>query len=181
MLGDKTNSIGVNLKTIQFIFFLIAIAITLGSARPTIAGSASAPLSITATVMRTCRLSQNPLAFGNYDPVVTKANTAATAGPNMTVVCSRGSNPTIVISVGTHPPATIALGAISNGSPPLRYENQGDSGSMHAGPVSENRVISLGTIPSLLPKTVPAYGRVSPGKNVSEGSYNDTITVTVNF
>src|SRR5262245_17833421 len=58
MLGDNTNSIGVNLKTIQFIFFLIAITITLGSARPTIAGSASAPLSITATVMRACRLSQ---------------------------------------------------------------------------------------------------------------------------
>jgi spore coat protein U-like protein len=181
MLGSKRNRNGVEAQAIQFIFVLMPIAAILGSIRSTVAGSASAPLSITATVMRTCRLSPNPLAFENYDPVVTNANTAPTASANMTVVCSRGSNPTILISVGTHPPATIALDAIPNGSPPLRYENQKDSGSMQAGPVSENRVISLGTIPSLGPKTVPAYGRVPAGQNVSAGSYNDTVTVTVNF
>ena len=68
MLGGRRNSIGVNVKTTQFVFFLMVIAITIGPTRSTIAGSASAPLSITVTVVRTCMLSASA-----YDPVVTNA------------------------------------------------------------------------------------------------------------
>jgi len=174
MLGRRRNSIGVNVKTTQFVFFLMVIAITLGPTRSTIAGSASAPLSITVTVVRTCRLSASA-----YDPVVTNAD--LTAGANITVVCTRGSNPSIAIVVGSQTSVTPTLRAMSNGGGKLGYEIHKDSGLTQVGAESGRSVFHLGTFPSLRDQTSPLDGRIRARQNVPVQSHNDAVIVTVNF
>jgi spore coat protein U-like protein len=170
------DSIGVNVKTTQFVFFLMVIAITLGPTRSTVAGSASAPLSITVTVVRTCRLSASA-----YDPVVTNTNADPTAGGNMTVVCTRGSNPSIAIGVGSQVSVTPTLRAMPNGGDKLGYEIHKDSGLTPVGAESGSSVFRLGTFPSLRDQTAPLDGRIPARQNVPVQSHNDAVIVTVNF
>jgi spore coat protein U-like protein len=165
------------MKVIQFIFFLMLITITLGATRSTIAGSASAPLSVAVTVVRSCHLSTSPLAIGNYEP--TNANINLTADANMAVVCTRGSNPSIAVGLGSQASVTLTLREMSNGGGKLGYEIHKNSGLAEVGAESGSIVFRLGTILLTRDQTVPV-SRIPGGQNVP-GRYNDAVIVTVNF
>ena len=159
----------------------MAMAITLGPTRSTIAGSASAPLSITVTVVRTCRLSASAFVSSNYDTVVTNANADLTAGANMTVVCTRGANPSIAIGVGSQPSVTPTLREISYGGSKLSYEIHKDSGLTRVGAESGSSVLRRGTFSSLPDQNAPLDGRIPVRQSVPVERHNDAFIVTVNF
>jgi|SRR5215467_1084094 len=179
MLGSKGTHIGVEKQALQFASVLTLIAAIFGSPRSTIAGSASAPLSITATVIRTCRLSASPLVFSNDGSTVPKANADLTADANMAVVCTRGSNPSIAVGLGSQASVTLPLRETSNGGGKLSYEIHKNSGLAEVGAEPGSIVFRLGTIPSTRDQTVPV-SRIPGGQNVP-GRYNDAVIVTVNF
>jgi spore coat protein U-like protein len=54
---------------------LVAGGLILGAAAPALAQTATANLSVTATVTKNCSITTTPVAFGSYDPVVTNATT----------------------------------------------------------------------------------------------------------
>lgn len=179
MLGSKGTRIGVEKHALQFASVLMLIVAIFGSTRSTIAGSASAPLSITATVIRSCRLSASPLVFNNDGSTVPKANANLPADANMAVVCTRGSNPSIAVGLGSQASVTLPLREMSNGGGKLGYEIHKNSGLAEFGAESGSIVFRLGTIPSTRDQTVPV-SRIPGGQNIP-GRYNDAVIVTVNF
>src|SRR5262245_37352707 len=154
----------------------MVIEATFGPTRSTIAGSASRPLSITVTVLKTCRLSAKA-----FDPVVTNANADLTAGANVTVVCTHGSHPFIAIGIGSDASEMVTLQTTSTVGGKLRYEIPKDSGRAKIGTQSGSSIFRLGTIPSLHDQTFSLIGAVPARHNVPDKSHNDAVIVTVNF
>ena len=161
--------------------FFVLLALLIGPGKESFAGSVSARLTVTAAIVRSCNLATTPLAFGTYDPVGSNASADLRASTHLTVVCSSGATPTIGIGFGNNTPGIGTTRAMSSGSDKLSYEIYKDSGLTQVWTDSGSGIFSLGTIPSVLPQTVPVYGRIPAGQNVSLGSYSDTLTVTVNF
>ena len=56
------------------------VALTYGLAPRASAATASANLTVTATVTNNCSITTTPVAFGAYDPVVVNAEGVSTAG-----------------------------------------------------------------------------------------------------
>src|SRR4051812_13032770 len=57
------------------------------------AATASADLTVSATVTTNCTINTGPLAFGNYDPVGTHASRPLDAAGRVTVACTKGTSP----------------------------------------------------------------------------------------
>lgn len=153
----------------SYFFFLILIAVLLGATASTLAGSASAPLFLTATVVRSCSLSNTPIGSGNNNPIVTNANVDVMAGTNISVACTNGS----ILS--------IAINATTSGGAKLRYAIPRDLALINAGAGLEDSIFTLGTIPTMRDHTLPVHLRIPAGQNVSLGSDKNTVIVTVNF
>ena len=173
MRDNKTTSLGVNLKAVQFVFLFSVM--TLGSAQSTNAGSASAPLSISATVIRTCRVSSSALASNNNDLVITGTNIDLSAVAKITVVCTNGANLSVAIDAGSLAAGTLALGSILKGSEKLSYEIDKNSGSVRLRAGSPISGSTLGAIPSARNNTLPAR------ENLRVESSNAAVTFIVNF
>ena len=152
----------------SYFFFLILMAVILGATASTLAGSASAPLFLTATVVRSCSLSNTPIGSGNNNPIVTNANMDVMAGTNISVACTNGS----ILS--------IAINATTSGGAKLRYAPR-DLAMTHVGAGRESSIFTLGTIPTMRDHTLPVHLRIPAGQNVPPGSDKNTVIVTVNF
>ncbi len=165
----------------QIFFFCLLLTGLVGSGKESFAGSVSASLTVKATVVRSCSLATTPLVFGAYDPVGSNASADLRASTNVTVVCSPGATPTISVGSGSNTAGAGTTRAMSSGSDKLSYQIYKDSGLTQAWTDSGSGVLNLGTVRSALPQTVPVYGRIPAGQNVSDGGYSDTVTVTINF
>jgi len=147
------------------------------------AGTATANLSVTATVSASCSISTTPLAFGAYDPVGANAATPLDATGGVVVTCTNGSSTTVTLGQGlnanTGSSDTTPLRRMVSGANFLSYTlyqnaghttvwgNTAGTGAAHTG---------SGTA-----TTVPVYGRIPAGQNVATGSYADTVVATVTF
>jgi spore coat protein U-like protein len=164
----------------SYFFFLMLIAAILEPTALTLAGSASAPLSLTATVVRSCSLSNTPLGSGNNDPIVTNANVDLTGGANISVACTHGSISSLAIAYGGHASRPVILHATTSGGAKL-YVIPKDSALIHVGIGLGSSILSLGTIPTMGNHTLPVHLRIPAGQNVPLGSDKNTVIVTVNF
>jgi spore coat protein U-like protein len=179
--ANAMNGNGVGMRKGHILFFFLLFTGLIGPGEKSFAGSVSAPLTVKATVVRSCSLATTPLTFGTYDPVGSNASADLRASTNVTVVCSPGATPTISVGSGIITPGMGTTRAMSSGSDKLSYQIYKDSGLTQVWTDSGSGVLSLGTVQSALPQTVPVYGRIPAGQNVSVGSYSDTVTVTINF
>jgi spore coat protein U domain-containing protein, fimbrial subunit CupE1/2/3/6 len=164
----------------SYFFFLMLMAAVLGTTASTLAGSASAPLFLTATVVRSCSLSTTPLGSGNNDPIVTNANVDLTVGANISVACTRGSISSLAIAYGRHASRPVILHATTSGAAKL-YAIPKDSALTQVRAAPGSSILSLGTIPMMRDHTLPVHLRIPAGQNVSPGSDKNTVIVTVNF
>ena len=153
----------------------MVIEATFGPTRSTIAGSAARPLSITVTVLKTCRLSANA-----YDAIVTNANADLTAGAKVTVVCTGASNPFIAIGIGNDASRTVTLQSTSNGGGKLEYEIPKNSVVTRIGTESGSSVFRHGTFPYLRDQTSSLIGGV-PARQIPVEGHRDPVIMTVNF
>jgi spore coat protein U-like protein len=166
--------------------FLVAAAVVLGGlqASPASAGTATANLSVTATVSANCTISTAPVAFGAYDPVVTNLSTALNGSGTVTTTCTTGAAPVITLDQGATPTgtstATVPQRQMISGANKLGYflyQNVGRT------TVWGN---TAGTAPSSVAgngsaQAITVYGAVTGGQNVPTGSYADTVVATVTF
>lgn len=160
---------------------LVLLAALAASVSSPEAGSNSAALGVSVTVVRRCSVSATPLAFGNYDPVTANATTNLQASASVTVVCTKGSNPTVGLSAGSNAPGPVALRAMASEGNKLSYEIAKDAAFTQAWSDSGSELYKIGTVSSLNPINIPVHGRIPAGQNVPEGNYTDSVTVTVNF
>jgi spore coat protein U-like protein len=167
-------------------FLVAAAVVVLGGlqANPASAGTATANLSVTATISANCTISTAAVAFGTYDPVVTNLSSALTGTGTVTTTCTTGALPVITLDQGANPTggSTAAVPVRQMGSGANRlgyflYQNVGRTTVWgNTGGSAPSAVAGTGVA-----QNFTVYGAVTGGQNVPTGSYTDTVVATVTF
>jgi spore coat protein U domain-containing protein, fimbrial subunit CupE1/2/3/6 len=148
---------------------------------PAFAGSATASLSVTASVAANCTISTLPVAFGPYDPVVANAAADLLATGTVTVACTKGTAATIDLGNGVN----LAAGSrrMASGAPDfLNYALYKDAartavwGSGLAGGTTMAYAAA-----SKAATSITVYGTVPQAQDVTVGAYSDTVVATINY
>jgi spore coat protein U-like protein len=147
------------------------------------AGTATANLSVTATIVNNCSISTTAVAFGNYDPAVANASTALTANGAISTTCTKGDAETITLGQGSN------AGTGSTAAAPVRRMINGTTNYLNYALYSNSGLTTVfdGSTGVAVTGTGTAvsttvYGSVAAGQNtLPAGSYSDTVVATVTF
>jgi spore coat protein U-like protein len=153
--------------------------LVLALATPALAQTATATLSVSATVAKNCSIATTAVAFGNYDPVVANATSPLDGTGTVVVTCTKGAGTRIDLGLGANASGTTRR--MSGGTDFLSYElyqNSSRSTVWGSGVAAGETVV---TAPSKAARTFTVYGRVPAGQDVAAGPYNDTVVATINF
>jgi spore coat protein U-like protein len=124
-------------------------------------------ISVTATVVRECRVDAFNLLFGNYDPL---SMTATTATSPVKVYCTKGSAPLS---------ATLDTGANPNGAQPRMVSVAGTFLNYNPALGSTAGSSTSSFVP--INNGFPLNGTIPAGQDVPVGSYLDTLQATINY
>ncbi len=154
------------------------------------AGQATADLSVTANVSASCTINTTPVSFGSYSPA--QAQPTFVSG-SVTVACVKGSTPVISLSSGLHPGSTPGERAMKHavGTDLLSYFLYKPASVVANtactttetdpwGSVGTER-FEPGTATGIAASTYNICGKIPAAQDVSTGSYQDTVTATVEF
>jgi spore coat protein U-like protein len=144
------------------------------------AGSATASLAMSATVINNCTISTAAVAFGSYDPVVTHAAVDLDSTGSITIACTKGATPMIGLNSGGNASGSTRR-LVDGSSNYLTYEVYKDAARTSLWGNSGGDLFTPAAAPSKSPRTFTAYARVTSNQDVPAGSYADTVTATVNF
>lgn len=152
-------------------------ALTATAAGTAQAATATSTFAVSAAVLTSCQVTATPLAFGAYDPA---AGSAIDAANSLVVTCTTGTPYTVGLNAGAGAGATVAIRKMNNGPDLLNYSIYSDAArtSIWGATVGTN---TFAATAGVLPATIPVYGRVFAGQNVTAGAYTDLINVTVNY
>lgn len=141
------------------------------------AGTDTDTFDVTATVLATCDVNAQDLAFGNYDPVAASHLDAATT---LSVTCTSGTSYQIGLSLGGGGGASTATRYMTQGGDTLSYTLYQDSGrtTLWGETLSTDTLTGVGTGSSAV---VNVYGRIPMQQASPAGAYSDTIQVTVTW
>ncbi len=181
MHGINRNRTRVGIHNPLCALSLFVITAVVAPTRPLTAGSASASLSVTATVLRTCSLSTSSLSVANYDPSVRIAATDHTASTELTVVCKRGATSAMTIGAGSNASGVITSRVTFSEGGKLRHEAYKNSGPSQVWSESASDALLLGTTNRTALQSIRVYGPIPRSQLVGEGGYVDTVTYTINF
>jgi spore coat protein U-like protein len=157
------------------------IAILAAAFAPSVsAATATANLTVGASVANNCTISTAALAFGSYDPVVAHASTDLDGTGTVIVACTKGATATVGLGLGGN--ASGSTRRMTDGSSNyLAYELYSDAGRTTVWGNSGGGLYNPGAAPSKTARNFTVYGRVTSNQDVPAGSYNDTVVATVNF
>jgi spore coat protein U-like protein len=144
------------------------------------AATATANLSVSATVTNNCTISTAALAFGSYDPVVAHASTDLDGTGTVIVACTKGATATIGLGLGSNASGSVRR-LKDSGTNFINYELYLDSGRTTVWGTAGAGLLSTGAAPSKAARNFTVFGRVPSNQDVPAGSYNDTVVATVNF
>lgn len=141
------------------------------------AGTDTDTFDVTATVLATCEITAQDLAFGNYDPVAASNLDAATT---LSVTCTSGTSYQIGLNLGGGSGASTATRYMTQGGDTLSYTLYQDSGrtTLWGETLSTDTLSGIGTGSSAV---VDVYGRIPMQQAAPAGAYSDTILVTVTW
>jgi spore coat protein U-like protein len=168
-------------RLVRWIGLAATLAFVLAAAVPTQAGSASAALSVSASVANNCTISTLPVAFGSYDPVVANAAANLDSTGTVTVACTKGATTTIGLNLGSN--ASGSTRRLTDGaSNYLNYELYQDTGRTTVWGNSGAGLLTPVAAPSKVARNFTVYGRLFSNQDVPAAvSYADSVTATVNF
>jgi spore coat protein U-like protein len=158
----------------------IAGAATVGVSPKVDAATATANLSLSASVVNNCTISTSAVAFGSYDPVVANASANLDGSGQVTIACTKGTAPTVGLGLGSN--ASGSVRRMSDGSGNyLTYEVYSDSSRSAVWGDSGSNLYTPVVAPSKAARSFSVYGRIAGNQDVAAGSYSDTVVATVNF
>jgi len=148
------------------------------------AGSATSSFTVSASVVASCSITSTPLAFGNYDPIVTNATTPLDVNGSVTITCTKGASTTIGLDPGQNAAnatggATRAMATV--GPDYLSYELYQDVTHATLWGNSGGNLFTPAVAPSKNARTFTIYGRIPPAQGSTTGVYTDTVVATVIF
>jgi spore coat protein U-like protein len=149
-------------------------------ASKTAAATATANLTISASVANNCVISTSALAFGSYDPVGVNASADLDGTGTVTVACTKGVAPQIGLGLGSNASGTTRRLTDGSGNY-LTYEVYHETARTTVWTESGGGLLSPAAAPSKAPRNFTVYGRVSANQDVAAGTYGDTVVATVNF
>jgi spore coat protein U-like protein len=156
------------------------------AAAPAFAASASANITVQATVAANCTINAGTVNLGTYDPTGTQATNPLDGEGNFVIRCTRGTAATIDLGLGNQPSGTTRR--MTDGTDFLDYDLYRDSGrSAVWGTGAGNNLNPFqadagGVAPNSGNRTITVYGRVPAGQaNARSGVYGDTVLATINF
>ena len=151
----------------------------LGLAAPALAQTATANLSVSATVAKNCIITTTAVAFGSYDPIVANAASPLDGTGTVVVTCTKGAGTRIDLGLGGN--ASGSVRRMLGGTDFLTYELYSDSGRTTVWGSGAVAGLTIPTAPSKAARTYTVYGRVAAGQDVGAASYADTVVATINF
>lgn len=143
------------------------------------AGSATTSLSVTSTVATNCVFKNSPaIAFGTYDTI---AGAQVTGNGTIQIACTKGTVATLALDNGlNHANASGTQRAMKSGTNYLNYDIYQDNAfATFWGTAAQAEVEPAA--PNATTQTFTAYGKMPSGQDVPQGSYTDTVGVTVSF
>ena len=135
-------------------------------------------LPVTASISNTCAFgSVNPLAFGAYDPTILNASSGSdlSGSTTFTLTCTSGASISIALDNGLH--ASGGARYMQSAGTNLQYSLYQDSNHTTLWDNLTAEVVS-GTGS---PQTINLYGTIPKGQSEPNGSYSDTLTVTLTY
>ena len=139
-------------------------------------------LAYSTVAQAVCTVSTTPVTFGSFDVF---SPSPLDAEGSLTVSCNQAPHPTVAVSIETSPnsgsfdPRMMKLTA---GSDMLEYNFFSDTSRTQIwGDGSGSTFMQSNTVKKNKPWTLAVYGRIPPLQDVSAGSYNETVTVTINW
>ena len=147
---------------------------------PVVAGSATANLSVSASVSANCTISTAAVAFPAYDPIVTNASVNDDGTGSVTITCTKGTAATIGLGLGANVSGS-QMRMKDAATDYLNYALYQDSGRATVWGTSGAGLLSPVAAPDKNPRTFTVYGRIPSAQDVPAGSYTDTVVATVNF
>jgi spore coat protein U-like protein len=142
--------------------------------------SASASLTVSASVSKNCTITTSPVNFGAYDPVAANATAPLDGTGTVTVTCTKGAAAKVGLSVGANAQGTTRR--MSGGTAAfLTYELYRDSTHSTVWGDTIDTALDIPAAPNRNPRDFPVYGRVAATQDATVGSYTDTVLATVNF
>jgi len=156
----------------------VVLAAALAPCTAYAAGSDTDSFEVTATVLASCDVTADDLAFGNYDPVGAAHLDAETS---LSVTCTNGTAYHVGMSLGSGSGASMSERRMtkSGGSQTLSYVLYQDTQrSVLWGNTGGDRQAGTG---DGTPDLIHVYGRVPMQQAAPAGSYSDTIVVTVSW
>jgi len=159
--------------------FLVA-GLLAAAASASFADTATAPLLVTATVLKSCELATTPVAFGTVTPSLTGV---ADAAGSVDVVCTKDTPYVLDLSTGGNSATFGARNmAGGGGNTDLLSYNLYTTAARTAvwGDTTEStsQVLGTGTGASI---SHAVYGRLSRNQFVTPDDYTDVVTVTVTY
>ena len=160
--------------------FAVLLAVASGLA---LAGTATADLSVTATVSNNCTISASAVAFGSYDPIVANKSADLQGTGTVTTTCTNGASVTVTLGQGSNPAQgstdDVPLRQMASGTNKLSYFlYQDENRTTVWGNTSGTGKSDTGTGSA---SELTIYGKVPQNQNVPAGSYSDTVVATVTF
>ena len=177
----------MNTKSLALAFASLTMFATTGVA---IAGSATAPLVVSATVAASCSISTTPVSFGAYDPASAAATTST---GSVTLSCVKNSDPSISLTLGLYAVGSVRgmKDSVITNTDVLSYQLYQPSSLVPNTACTFNETTAWGSTgtelfdpaaaTSIAPQTYNICGKILPGQDVANGSYQDTVTAQVDF
>ena len=167
---------------------ICALGTALIGSLPASAGTATANLSITATVASNCTISTSAVAFGAYDPIVANAATAMTGNGSIIIACTKAAIPALKLDLGATPAGSVRQ--MASGAQRLPYElyqPPTNVAGTACGALTQvwgtagAAVLTTVAAPSKAARTYNVCGTIPGGADVAVGAYADTVIATVTF
>jgi spore coat protein U-like protein len=163
--------------TTRLAFTLALVAMVISTAPVCLdALTATSTLAVSATVISSCTVLPGTLSFGNYNPT---SATAQDVDGSFTVTCTTGTAPVVGLGLGLN--ATGGTRRMVNGLQFLTYEIYKEAGRTNVWGDSGGATVTLAAAPSILPQTIPVYGRIPASQSAGIGAFLDTVAITLTF
>jgi len=159
---------------------LVAASGVLLCAPSTHADSATAVITVSATVKRNCLITTTPLAYGAYDPVGANATAPLDSTATVVLSCTKGTTAAIGLDAGANADgAARRMSNAANGF--LQYELYKDTAHSDVWLNAGDGMLQVGAAPSKDPRSFTVYGRIAGAQDVPVGTFSDSVVATVNF
>ncbi len=157
---------------------LVAAGLAFAMPQTAIAGTTSATLAVTASVLESCTVAATPMLFGNVAPGSANIDTSS----QLTLICTPNADYDILLNSGGNASAGQRRLANTGASAFIPYDLFMDSNRMQPWGNTVGTNTKAGAADATGNATYPVYGRIpSSAGAVTAGAYTDTVTVTVNF